>query len=212
MSISDNMKKIRLQKGLTQKQVADACGMVDATYRTYELGKANPKPATVSRIAKALGVPVSEVYGVDWAEALGDSSPEISSAVYQSILTGQGGALPIDAPIQNRLLMAYSKLNEQGQLEIIKRVEEMGQIPVYQSSPNISVEFTQEEFQTIKGAMYSLENARLEIRLMTERDSPVPPTSRAMISAKTIEERSIKELSETLYTALKRKVDSQKTE
>lgn len=209
MAISANMKKIRLQKGLTQKQVADACGMVDATYRTYELGKANPKPATVARIAKALGVPVSEVYGVDWADALDSSSPEVSSALYQSILTDQGGALPIDTPNQNHLLVAYSKLNEQGQLEVIKRIEEMGQIPAYQRSPTVSVEFTQEEFQEIRVAMHSLENARLEIRLMTERDPPASPDSNAMVSATKIERDSLEELAKMLRNALARKVDSQ---
>ena len=58
----------------------------------------------------ALGVPVSEVYGVDWACALESPSSEFFSAVYQSILTDQGGALPIDAPNQNHLLVAYNRL------------------------------------------------------------------------------------------------------
>ena len=184
MPICDNMKKIRLQKGLTQKQVADACGMVDATYRTYELGKANPKPATVARIAKALGVPVSEVYGVDWACALESPSSEFFSAVYQSILTDQGGALPIDAPNQNHLLVAYNRLNEQGQLEAIKRVEEMGQVSDYQRSPNISVEFTQEELREIEMLMHALNNSRYEIYLMMEQKNPPSPKSNAMVSAK----------------------------
>ena len=56
MTIGENIRRIRIEKGMTQKQVAEACGTVDAAIRTYELGKANPKPVTVAKIAKALGV------------------------------------------------------------------------------------------------------------------------------------------------------------
>ena len=43
MAICDNMKAIRRKKGMTQKQVAEACGLADSTISTYELGNANPK-------------------------------------------------------------------------------------------------------------------------------------------------------------------------
>ena len=132
-TICQNMRKIRLEKKLTQKQVADTCGMADATYRTYELGKANPKPATVARIAKALDVSIETIYGLDWIKDMPNVSAETSSTLYQIILSGQGGAIPINAPNQNQLLTVYSKLNEKGQREAIKRIEEMTHVPAYQA-------------------------------------------------------------------------------
>lgn len=56
VTIGEQIKLFRVEKGLTQKQLADACGMADSAIRKYESGNVRPKMATVSRIAKALGV------------------------------------------------------------------------------------------------------------------------------------------------------------
>ncbi len=61
MTLGENIKRIRQEKGLTQKQLGNLCNppMADSAIRRYEAGKANPKTETVLKIAKALGVPVS---------------------------------------------------------------------------------------------------------------------------------------------------------
>lgn len=61
MSIGENIKKIRLQKGLTQKQLGELCGMADSAIRRYENGRANPKIETRQKIATALGVSLAEL-------------------------------------------------------------------------------------------------------------------------------------------------------
>lgn len=133
MAIGDNIKSLRKQKGMTQKQLADASGLIDSTLRTYELGKANPKPATVTRIAEALGVSIAELYGVDWidATATAKDSGDIS-AMYQSLLSNQGGALSIDDPDGMQLLTAFMSLNPVGRQEAVKRIREMLFVPKYQ--------------------------------------------------------------------------------
>ena len=131
MAICDNMRAIRQKKGLTQKQVAEACGLARSTILTYEAGNANPKPATVAKLAKALGVTAAELYGVDWMPGIADvPDQETSSAFYQSVLDGP---LPIDDPSKARLLVAFDKLNTEGRLESIKRTEELAQIPAYRA-------------------------------------------------------------------------------
>lgn len=65
VTVGEQIKKIRTQKGMTQKQVADACGMADSAIRKYESGIMRPKPFTVSRIAKALGVEPLELTSHD---------------------------------------------------------------------------------------------------------------------------------------------------
>lgn len=200
--ICENMRKIRLEKGLTQKQVAEACGMVDATYRTYELGKANPKPATVARIAKALGVPVEAVYGVDLANGMGTQPSNVSSAVYQSLLINQGGAIPIDGPNQNRLFAAYDRLNAAGQLEAIKRVEELGQMPTYQASPDLFDGLTEDERNEIKQCLKDIQETELELTLMSEKNPPVPDSNSAMVFAKKIVSKESKRITEILLNAL----------
>ena len=62
-TIAENIKRIRKEKGLTQKQLGDLCTppMADSAIRRYEIGKANPKTETLSKIARALGVTVGDL-------------------------------------------------------------------------------------------------------------------------------------------------------
>lgn len=56
MFVPHRLKTIRLYRGLTQKQLAEKCGMHDSAIRRYENGRQNPKRETIERIAKALDV------------------------------------------------------------------------------------------------------------------------------------------------------------
>lgn len=60
MAVSDKttgekIKQARLNSHMTQKQLAEKCGMADSAIRKYESGKVIPKVETVQKIAKALG-------------------------------------------------------------------------------------------------------------------------------------------------------------
>ncbi len=59
------IKEIRKQKGLTQKQLGDLCGMADSAIRRYENGKANPKIETLQKIATALKCDLSDLMDAD---------------------------------------------------------------------------------------------------------------------------------------------------
>lgn len=63
MSIGSNIRRIRLSKGLTQQQLGDLCipQMAGSAIRRYEADRANPKMATIARIAKALDVPFGAI-------------------------------------------------------------------------------------------------------------------------------------------------------
>lgn len=61
MSIGENIKKLRKENGLTQKQLGEKCGMADSAIRRYELGKANPKIETLLKIATALNVSIIDL-------------------------------------------------------------------------------------------------------------------------------------------------------
>lgn len=165
MAIGDNIRKIRIEKGMTQKQVADSCGVIDSTIRTYERGKANPKPVTVAKIAKALGVSAAELYGVDWMPGIGTPDQEANSALYQSLLSGDG-TLPIDDPSKNRLLVAFSRLNADGQMEAIRRTEELARIPIYQVLPT---DFSPDKIEALQFACHRIFNAKYELELMAKQ-------------------------------------------
>lgn len=164
MAICDNMKAIRRKKGMTQKQVAEACGLADSTIRTYELGNANPKPTTVAKIAKALGVSAAELYGMDWMPGIGTPDQEANSALYQSLLSGVD-PFPIDDPSTARLLVAFDRLNGDGQMEAIKRTEELAQIPAYQALP---AGFSSDEMEALQYACRKILNHQYELGLMEQ--------------------------------------------
>ena len=54
MTVGENIRRIRKEKGLTQKQLGNLCQMNEVQLRQYELGKANPKIETLKKIANAL--------------------------------------------------------------------------------------------------------------------------------------------------------------
>lgn len=167
MTVNENIRRIRLQKGMTQKQVAEACGTVDAVIRAYELGKANPKPATVAKIAKALGVSPAVLYGVQEDGQLLDQ--DTASALYQ---IKSGGVIDAEAADERRLLSAYGKLTPQGKTEAIKRVEELAYIPEFglpRPAANILGGFSEEEQDKIEFAYRSVKNWTYELSIMDKQ-------------------------------------------
>lgn len=63
MSVGENIKKIRKEKGLTQKKLGELSGINEVQIRQYELGNANPKIETLEKIANALQVNTMVFYG-----------------------------------------------------------------------------------------------------------------------------------------------------
>jgi transcriptional regulator with XRE-family HTH domain len=55
------LRQLRLTRGWTQEQAAEACGIGYKLYQLYELGiKANPGLLTLQKVAKGFGLDVSE--------------------------------------------------------------------------------------------------------------------------------------------------------
>lgn len=60
--MGSRIKQARLDAKMTQKQLAEKCGMADSAIRKYESGRIVPKIETVAKIAKALDVPTTVFY------------------------------------------------------------------------------------------------------------------------------------------------------
>ena len=74
MNTGKKIKLIRTFRGLTQKELGEACGIHEVAIRKYELGKNLPKPEQLRKIADALGVNVNSLMELD-IEADGDVLP-----------------------------------------------------------------------------------------------------------------------------------------
>ena len=114
MGVNANIRRIRLEKNMTQKQLAEKCGMYESQIRRYELGKANPKIETLQKIAQALDVPITELK--DDLEVLLDKTLQY-----------------FDATLSNKALLNnhYDELNEKGQNKAIEQIELLTKIPEY---------------------------------------------------------------------------------
>lgn len=56
MSIGNNIKRLRIEKKLTQKKLSELTGISEVMISQYELGLRNPKLENLQKIAKALNV------------------------------------------------------------------------------------------------------------------------------------------------------------
>lgn len=64
MTPGERIKKLRKEKGMTQKELAKKLGISASQIGNYENGYRNPKLSTVRKIAEALEVPVSKITGM----------------------------------------------------------------------------------------------------------------------------------------------------
>lgn len=182
MTVNENIRRIRLEKGLTQKQVAQACGTADAYIRAYELGKYNPKPSTVAKIAKALGVTPAELYGRDEG---GERDAYTEFAIYQA---ENGGEIDETAVNMQQLMATAAGLSHQGQELLLNLAKEMSYVASLNPTKTVAGalgNLTEEEQEQILTACLSLREAKLEKALMDEKHckSAAALRSNAVITA-----------------------------
>lgn len=79
--LKDNIKKARLDAGLTQKEVAEKLGVAQAQYARWESGGRNPKDETVEKLAKIFNTSFETLKGRD------DGLEEIVSLLREYELT-----------------------------------------------------------------------------------------------------------------------------
>ena len=66
MTVGENIRRIRQERNLTQKQLGELVDASEAYVRAYESGRRNPKPKSLEAIAKALAVNVEVLTNSDF--------------------------------------------------------------------------------------------------------------------------------------------------
>lgn len=61
----ENLREVRLMRGLTQQEVADALGVAKSTYNMYESGKREPDVVKIRKLAKILNVTGDVLLGLE---------------------------------------------------------------------------------------------------------------------------------------------------
>lgn len=132
MTIGENIKRKRVELGLTQKELGKRCGMADSAIRRYESNRANPKPETIFKIASGLGVESEEL--------LKDVSPEergMHVIHFNHIRIPDTYLKQTESEAEKTLkllllyedvLNKYASLNKEGQEEAIKYMERLARL------------------------------------------------------------------------------------
>jgi transcriptional regulator with XRE-family HTH domain len=68
MTIGENIRRIRNERGMTLKQLGDAIGVSESYIRAYEAGRRNPKQESLEALAKALNVEVEALSGKEYSD------------------------------------------------------------------------------------------------------------------------------------------------
>ena len=123
--INNRIRQIRLEKGLTQKQLAEKSGMYESQIRKYETGKALPKINTLKKIADSLDVPVSDLIEPTVFQPSRDLIDLFSGKKIEKV----GETISDNKELA--LIEKYRKLNDTGKAEAVKRVSELAEIKKY---------------------------------------------------------------------------------
>lgn len=144
MTTGQRLKMARKKAGLTQAELAAKLGIPYQSISQWERDLRQPKAETLEKIAEALEISPADL-GIIRYEAYYQFNP----AARQKILDALDIALkstyeasvtyeenPEVELLCNRLFQSFFKLNDNGQQEAVKRVEELTEVERYQKEKN----------------------------------------------------------------------------
>lgn len=120
MTVGENIKRIRKEKGITQKKLGELCGIAEPNIRKYELGKANPKIETLMKIAQALEVPINEL-----KEDMIMTMEQLDTALIDSFYKMYCHELEIRNICIKKIVSISEQLNSDGMVELMKYADSL---------------------------------------------------------------------------------------
>jgi transcriptional regulator with XRE-family HTH domain len=85
VQLATRLREIRELKGMTQEQVAIDLGVSEGTYRHWEAGRVVPLMDETPKVAKALGVTVSELFHGMVAVKFSDDDDMATKELYEML-------------------------------------------------------------------------------------------------------------------------------
>ena len=119
--IGRNLKTLREESGLSQKEVADVLNIERSTYTNYELGKILPPLNMIYRLARA--------FGVDYTVILeGESRPERSDV--RSVSPAAADSQQLELSREERMLvLRYRMMSQQDRQAVADLAEQAPSLP-----------------------------------------------------------------------------------
>lgn len=124
MNFSKNLKKIRLDKGLSQEVVANELNITRQGYANYEKGTSSPTLDSVEKIADALDVDMDYLLFKDKIDSLEDKKLEFEKRLQRLELSSKYNFDMNDEESYKKYLKIRAKENEEIKNEIIQEIHE----------------------------------------------------------------------------------------
>lgn len=122
MTVGQNIKVIRKEKGITQKKLSELTGLAEITIRQYEADKFTPKIQQVEKIASALNVTPFDIMGVDYFDATTNSEQlQKDISVFDTISSFYGHEA-------SEILNDFLSLNDDGKRKASDYISDLVQI------------------------------------------------------------------------------------
>lgn len=135
MSIGKNIKQLRSEKNLTQKQLSELSRISEVMISQYERGIRIPKNQNLRKLAAILDPTGERLLGEDLPFNLVDLSASETIHSTSPVRTVSDFGLDLN---EHKLIDDYRLLNKSGKEEAIKRVEELTEIMKY-TKPDILI-------------------------------------------------------------------------
>lgn len=117
MKIGDKIKKARIDKGLTQKELGNILGVSQAMIGQYEKGARHPKAETLKKFSNALDIPYSDFF---------DFNHPVIASHDESTIT-----IFLHDEIDKNLYYGLSELNSVGKEKTLIYIEDLANNPKY---------------------------------------------------------------------------------
>lgn len=137
MTIGERIRFYRKQNKLTQKQLAEICGLAEITIRQYEANKYIPKIGNLQKISSALNLTVSELMELSednrWDE-IGMDFPDAPIIDYGDNFTLSLFGTDEEAYIK-QITISLNQLNLEGLLHTNSYVQKLVKNKLYLREP-----------------------------------------------------------------------------
>lgn len=139
VKIGNTIRKLRKIKGLSQKEMADLCGIAYSTYSNYENNNREPNQEVLQRIADNLDITIPDLINVNTLISIDEKRQK--EAINKPLTEYQNEFIYTEfGEYGAKILSDFRKLNKIGQKEASKRVNELTEIKKYtekNQSPNL---------------------------------------------------------------------------
>nr|DAQ32510.1 MAG TPA: Helix-turn-helix XRE-family like protein [Caudoviricetes sp.] len=135
-----NIRKYRIEKGLSQRELGELVGMTQQQIAQYENGKRKPKLETLDKLAKALGVKPGQLYFDEYVVHEHYTHPESLRDMMEKKITLDVDRQALMKAISKapgtleQIVTSFTKLNDKGQEKAASYVEDLTKIPEYKKT------------------------------------------------------------------------------